>query len=94
MLRQNIKPKTAFLVVLIAVLGCNKPVDKQESHESTEHLEADSLRYANNAEEYDMKQYVIQAGQLEMKLKPWYGSAALKAVNDIYSRLKTKRITE
>jgi len=29
----------------------------------------------------------IQAGSLEMELKPWYGSAALLQVNDIHSKI-------
>lgn len=36
----------------------------------------------------------IKAGRLVMELKPWYGSAALLAVNDIHSVLPQKAITE
>ncbi|MEO1438050.1 MAG: YciI family protein [Bacteroidota bacterium] len=35
----------------------------------------------------------IQAGSLVMELKPWYGSAALMAVNDIHSTLQRQSIT-
>ena len=35
----------------------------------------------------------IQAGSLVMELKPWYGSAALMAVNDIHSTLQQSSIT-
>lgn len=36
----------------------------------------------------------IQAGSLIMELKPWYGSAALMAVNEIHNVLSKKEITE
>lgn len=33
----------------------------------------------------------IQAGRLEMELHPWYGSAALKKVNEIHARISTEQ---
>jgi len=36
----------------------------------------------------------IQAGSLEMELKPWYGSAALMDINALHSRLQKKSITD
>ena len=33
----------------------------------------------------------IQAGQLEMELRPWYGSAALMQVNDIHATIARER---
>lgn len=36
----------------------------------------------------------IQAGSLEMELRPWYGSAALLEVNDIHETLARKSITD
>lgn len=35
----------------------------------------------------------IQAGSLVMELKPWYGSAALMAINDIHSTLQQSSVT-
>jgi hypothetical protein len=29
----------------------------------------------------------IQAGRLEMELRPWYGSAALRKVNEIHAQI-------
>lgn len=34
----------------------------------------------------------IQAGRLEMELHPWYGSAALKQVNEIHSKVAKTNI--
>ena len=36
----------------------------------------------------------IKTGRLVMELKPWYGSAALMAINDIHSVIPQKAITE
>lgn len=36
----------------------------------------------------------IQAGSLEMELRPWYGSAALLEMNSIHQSLQKKAITE
>lgn len=36
----------------------------------------------------------IKAGSLVMELKPWYGSAALMAVNEIHKTLQNKSISE
>lgn len=33
----------------------------------------------------------IQAGRLEMELHPWYGSAAVKRVNDIHARISKEQ---
>ena len=33
----------------------------------------------------------IKAGRLVMELHPWYGSAALQTLNDIHSRLQSKK---
>ena len=50
-----------------------------------------SLEEAKKLSESDP---AIKAGRLVMELKPWYGSAALLAVNDIHSVLPQKTITE
>ncbi len=36
----------------------------------------------------------IRAGSLTMELKPWYGSAALMAVNEIHERLAKRSVAE
>jgi uncharacterized protein YciI len=36
----------------------------------------------------------IQAGRLEMELKPWYGSAALLLLTDLHNQLESKEISE
>jgi uncharacterized protein YciI len=33
----------------------------------------------------------IQAGQLEMELHPWYGTAALMTVNDVHSKIEKRK---
>lgn len=46
------------------------------------------------AEELTNSDPAIQAGSLIMELRPWYGSAALMAVNEIHSSLSKRSITD
>ncbi len=36
----------------------------------------------------------IQAGRLEMDLHPWYASAAIMELNELYNKMEVKSITE
>lgn len=52
------------------------------------------VRTVEEAEALTKTDPAIQAGSLEMELKPWYGSAALMEVNTLHTRLQKKSITE
>lgn len=36
----------------------------------------------------------VQRGSLEMELHTWYGSAAMKEINSIHSKLMDRSVTE
>ena len=45
------------------------------------------VRTVEEARELTATDPAVQAGRLEMELRPWYGSAALMEVNNIHSRI-------
>ena len=51
------------------------------------------VRTVEEAETLTKTDPAIQAGSLEMELRPWYGSAALMAVNEIHGKLKKSSLT-
>ena len=50
------------------------------------------VRTIAEAEELTATDPAIKAGTLEMELHPWYGSAALPMLNDIYKKITKKEI--
>ena len=50
------------------------------------------VRTVEEAAELTQSDPAIQAGQLEMELHPWYGSAALLQVNDTHARISKRPI--
>ena len=46
------------------------------------------------AREWTATDPAIEAGSLTMELHPWYGSAALMALNDLHTLVQTRKITE
>jgi uncharacterized protein YciI len=50
------------------------------------------VRTIEEAEQLTKTDPAIQAGRLEMELRPWYGSAALMQVNDIHKKVAKKGI--
>lgn len=52
------------------------------------------VRTVEEAEALTNTDPAIQAGSLEMELKPWYGSADLMELNKLHLRVQKKSITE
>lgn len=50
------------------------------------------VKTIEEAEKLTATDPAIQAGRLEMELRPWYGSAALMKVNELHSRVARKGI--
>lgn len=46
------------------------------------------------AREWTATDPAIQAGSLTMELHPWYGSAALMALNDLHTLVQDRKITD
>lgn len=46
------------------------------------------------AREWTLTDPAIQAGSLTMELHPWYGSAALMALNDLHTLVQDRKITD
>ncbi len=53
-----------------------------------------NVETVSEAEELTKSDPAIKAGSLIMELKPWYGSAALMAINDIHKTLTKQNIAE
>ena len=50
------------------------------------------VRTVEEAEKLTATDPAIQAGRLEMELRPWYGSAALMKVNELHNKVAKKGI--
>lgn len=50
------------------------------------------VRTVEEAEKLTSTDPAIQAGRLEMELRPWYGSAALMKVNELHNKVAKKGI--